>query len=368
MPIGELVRELRASRGWSQGRLASEINETFGTSLVREYVSGWERGKVRPGPFYLRCLATVLEVPLAVLEGGRAPDEPLTGLSATAVAPTVAADLLRVGFAARLRGGPAVDDWEDRLAVYGTDYMSVGAADLQRRVVEDLFVAQQQLDDPRMWSVTARLMTLYATTLPRSEGPKAIGWFRMAADAADRSEDRGTRVWVRGRAALTLGYGGMSPGLADVLADQAVAIGGRPSAGLLHATMGKAYTAALRGDRAAALRLADRGRTVFDAAATPSEQLSDYALPAWRMNGFLSLLSARLGDEKRASRAQAEARRELPGHLPRFTAHLELHQGLVLTRSGDRAGGLAHAEAALEALPSDKHCGTLQMLMDEIRA
>ncbi|WP_343067095.1 helix-turn-helix transcriptional regulator [Streptomyces rectiverticillatus] len=365
--IGELVRDLRKARGWSQGRLATEINDAFGTTLTREYVSGWERGKVRPGPFYLRALSQVLGVPEAALQAGG----PADGATTAALAPAVASDLLRMGFAARLRGGPSADDWEDRLAAYGAAYMSSPAADLQRRVAEDLVVVQQQLDEPRMWSAAARLMTVYATTFPRQECARTVMWFRMAADAADRSGDVGVRVWVRGRGALALGYGGTSTGLAELLADQALALTDKPSVGLLHATLGKAYAAALRGDRATALRLADRGRRIFDAAYDPAAQLSDYSIPSWRMNGFLSLLSARLGDEKQATAAREAALhelRELPERLPRFATHLELHKGLTLVRAGDREGGVACARAALEALPQEKWCGTLQMLMAEIAA
>ncbi|MEU7135368.1 XRE family transcriptional regulator [Streptomyces sp. NPDC046261] len=329
----------------------------------------------------------MLDVPLAVLEG-EAGQAGVPSGAATVLAPSVAADLLSVGFAVRLRGGPSVDDWEAKLASYGADYMSVAAADIQRRVVGDLIVVQQQVDDPRMWSVTARLMTLYATTFPRAEAAKAVTWFRTAAEAADRSGDRVVRVWVRGRAALSLGYGGTSLGLAEMLADQAVAISDKPSMGLLGATLGKAYAAAIRGDKATALRLAEHGRRVFDASGpggpvgtagtagsggpagsgAAAERVSDYVIPAWRMNGFLSLLSARVGDETGALRAHEEARRELPERLPRFAAHLEMHKGLMLTRAGDKAGGLAHARATLEALPVEKQCSTLHMLMDEIRA
>ncbi|WP_424892029.1 helix-turn-helix domain-containing protein [Streptomyces sp. XH2] len=376
---GDLVRELRTARGWSQGRLAAEVNEACGTALTREYVSGWERGKVRPGPFYLRALAEVFDVPRAALDAGRAGGRAgvraggaaggrAPAATAAALAPAVTSDLLGLGFAARLGGGPSADDWEARLAAYGTDYMSSPAADLQRRVAEDLVVVQQQLDEPAMWSAAARLMTMYATTFSRQECARSIHWFRTAAEAADRSGDVGVRVWVRGRGALALGYGGTATGLADLLADQALALTDKPSVGLLHAALGKAYAAALRGDREAALRLADRARRIFDAAYDPSAQLSDYSIPAWRMNGFLSLLSARLGDEKQATKAREEALCELPERLPRFVTHLELHKGLTLVRSGDREGGLECARAALDALPEERWCGTLQMLMAEIAA
>ncbi|MFJ9792696.1 helix-turn-helix domain-containing protein [Streptomyces globosus] len=365
MDIGELIRDLRTARGWSQGRLASEINKVHGTTLTREYVSNWERSKVRPGPFYLAALSAVLDVPLAVLEGEVDRREFLTDVAGAAIAPVVASDLISAGFTARLRGGPSADEWEAKLTTYGTQYMSMGAADIQRRVSGELVTVQQQLDDPRLWSVASRLMTLYAKTFPGADGSKAVHWYRMAATAADESGNDEARVWVRGRAAIALGYEGASLGVADVLADQAMAISERPSLGLLNAVMGKAHAAAIRGDRATALHLADRGRRIFDKAGS-YEQTSDYAVPWWRMNVFLSLLLARLGDERGAVEAQESARRELPAELPRFATHLEMHRGLMLARSGDLLGGAAYARTALDALPPEKHSLTLRLLMAEI--
>ncbi|MGW7572894.1 helix-turn-helix domain-containing protein [Streptomyces sp. NPDC054765] len=368
MCIGVLIRDLRLARGLSQGQLAAMVNERFGTTLSREYVSNWECSKHRPGAFYLRALSAVLDAPSAALEEDEVKRRTfLTDAAGAAIAPVVASDLLASGFAARLNGGPSADAWEAKLATYGTEYMSLGAADIQRRVSGELVVVQQQLDTPHLWSVASRLMTLYAKTFPGSDGAKAVSWYRMAAQAADESGDRDTRVWVRGRAAIALGYEGASLGVADVLAEQAMAIGNKPSLGLLNAIMGKAHAAALRGDREAAMKLDSVGRRVFDKAAS-EEQTSDYAVPWWRMNVFRSLLLARLGDEKGAVEAQGQARAELPASLPRFATHLEMHRGLMLARAGDKAGGTAYARAALDKLPPEKHSLTLRMLMSEIEA
>src|SRR5690349_9645086 len=97
MAIGSLISDLRKAHGWSQGRLAQEINEAFGTNLDREYVSRWER-----------------EVKRRTL---------LTDVAAMAIAPVAASDLLAAGFSARLRGGPSADEWEEKLSSYGTEYM-----------------------------------------------------------------------------------------------------------------------------------------------------------------------------------------------------------------------------------------------------
>ncbi|MEC4576522.1 XRE family transcriptional regulator [Streptomyces sp. CMAA1738] len=258
-----------------------------------------------------------------------------------------------------------MEEWEAKRAVYGTEYMSLGAADIQRRVSAELVTVQQQLDAHRLWSVAARLMTLYAKTFPGSDGAKAGHWYRMAAKAADASDDTPTRVWVRGRAAIALGYEGAALPIADVFADQAIALSDRPSLGLLNAVFGKAHAAALRGDHTTAHRLLAEGRRVFDRAGS-YEQTSDCAVPHWRVNVFTSLLAARLGDETTAVAAQDAAAAELPATLPRFATHLEIHRGLMLARSGDLAAGTAQARAALNVLPPEKYSLTLRLLVAEV--
>jgi hypothetical protein len=211
-------------------------------------------------------------------------------------------------------------------------------------------------------------MTLYAKTFPGSDGSKAVGWYRMAAQAADQSGDADTRVWVRGRAAIALGYEGASLGVADMMAGQAREIAdSRPSLGLLNAVYGQAHAAALRGDARMARKLDSEGRRIHDAAGS-SDVDSDYAVPHWRLNVFRSLLYARLGDEREAVVAQDTAGKELPDTMPRFATHLEMHRGLMLARAGDPQGGVQYAEHALSELPPEKHSLTLRMLMAEIKA
>lgn len=369
MNRGGLIRELRLAHGWSQGRLADKLRDVSQHATVtREDVSRWERGRRIPGPFWLRHLATVLEVPLTALETDPVKRRTfITDVAAVAVAPVVASDLIEHGFAAALAKRPTLDHWQAKLASYGSDYMSLGGAEIQRRLASDLVVLQQQLDTPGMWNVSAKLMTLYGKTFPGTDGSKAVNWYLMAAHAADRSDDDSARVWVRGRAAIALGYEGASLSVAESFANQALAISDRPSLGRLNALMGKAHVAAVRGDGRAARTLLEEGRRVFDVAGS-EEQESDYAVPLWRMNVFTSLLSARLGDEPTALQAQETAARSLPASLPRFATHLELHRGLMLVRSGDRTGGVAYAREALNRLPPEKHSLTLRMLMSEIES
>ncbi|MGW6424016.1 helix-turn-helix transcriptional regulator [Nocardia sp. NPDC055053] len=368
MTTGKLIRDLRTARGWSQARLADELTEHAGVPISREYISRrWESCKYQPSPFWLRHLAAVLDVPLAVMESDVDRRKFLASFAATAVAPGIASDLLAQGFTARLQGaGPSVDQWEHTLVGYGADYMTSGAAEIQKRLAVDLAIIQQQCDSPRMWAHASRLMTLFAKTFPGSDGAKAVTWYRMAAESADRSGDVDTRVWVRGRAAIALGYEGASLPIANMFADQALEISERPSLGRLNAIYGKAHAAAITGDADTARALDTEGRRVFDQSGSEDAEASDYAVPYWRLGVFRSLLRARLGDEAEAVDAQDEARRLLPPTLPRFATHLEMHRGLMLVRAGDHDGGVAYARTALDALPPEKHSLTLRMLMDEI--
>ncbi|WP_367125530.1 helix-turn-helix domain-containing protein [Streptomyces phytohabitans] len=366
--IGATIAELREVMGWSQARLADELAAVTGRPYTRQDISRWECGGRKPRARTLRDIAAALQVPMQMREGLEVHRRTfVTDLAATAIAPVVASDLIRSGFEAALDDdAPDIDQWRATLAAYGTDYMTMGAADIQRRLAGELVLLQRQADRPELWGVAAKLMTLYAKTFPGSDGVKAVSWYRMAAKAADRSQDADIRVWVRGRAAIALGYEGAALPVADQLAAEAMEIDDRPSLGRLNALMGKAHSAAIRGDRRRALALADEGRRVHDRAGS-YEQASDYAVPWWRQNVFLSLLLARLGDERGAAAAQEAAAAELPAELPRFATHLEMHRGLMMARAGDQTGGARYARTALDALPPEKHSLTLRMLLDEIQ-
>jgi hypothetical protein len=66
--FGSLVRDLRHSRDWSQGDLASTLCLVSGRPTIgREEIHRWEVGKVIPGPFWIGYLSKVFDVPLDVL-------------------------------------------------------------------------------------------------------------------------------------------------------------------------------------------------------------------------------------------------------------------------------------------------------------
>jgi transcriptional regulator with XRE-family HTH domain len=167
--LGAAIRELRESLGWSQSRLAAALCKISSHATVtRENISRWESGKRIPGAWWLRHLATALQVPIEILEqAGVNRRRFITTAAGASVAPLVASDLVEHGFAAALRSRyPSVDDWTQAVASYGRDYMTSGASEIQKRLAADLIVLQQQLDTAALWSVGAKLATLYGKPFP----------------------------------------------------------------------------------------------------------------------------------------------------------------------------------------------------------
>jgi hypothetical protein len=172
-------------------------------------------------------------------------------------------------------------------------------------------------------------------------------------------------VWVRARAALALAYEGAALEVAENFADQAIALAaGRPSLGLLNALMARAHVYGARGQLVPAMRADDAARRIFDVVGS-AEQVSDFAVPEWRMATFRSMLYARLG-HPRAVEAQDTADRARPAELPRFATHIELHRALMLSRSGDRDQGIAYARRAMAALPPERHSLSLRLMLAEV--
>ncbi|MFF3416782.1 helix-turn-helix domain-containing protein [Streptomyces sp. NPDC002698] len=71
MAIGDLIRDLRLSKGLSQLGLGEALNTAAGREdapAARDMVKRWERGKVVPGRYWLAHLASVFGVPSTVLE------------------------------------------------------------------------------------------------------------------------------------------------------------------------------------------------------------------------------------------------------------------------------------------------------------
>ena len=352
--LGSVLRSIRRAAGLSLAGMAGRTNYS------RSYLGLVETGHRAARPAVVRAYENVR---LGVEDLDR---RCLLGaLLAGSVAPSVMFDGIRAGYEQLLNSrAPDVDEWLDKVSTYGRDYMSVGAAEMQSRLAGDLIMLREHLQSPELWGVAAKLLTVYGKTIPSGESDGAVGWYRLAAKAADRSGDTDARVWVRGRSALALAYEGASLPIAVVLAQQALAISDRPSMGTVNAYMALAHVAGWNGRAEAAIKAMHSSRRAFDVAGS-DEQISDFAVPEWRMSTFCSMLLSRLGDPG-AEAEQQNADRTRPAQLPRFATHIELHRALAMVKSGDTTAGRDHARSAMGKLPPEKHSLTLRMLMQEI--
>ncbi|NUR69732.1 MAG: helix-turn-helix transcriptional regulator [Hamadaea sp.] len=354
--LGAMLRQARENAGWSLGKFAKAAN------LDKGYLSRVERGRQEVS-------ATVVLAYQRVLGDDNVNRrELLNRLGATMIAPAAASELIYHGFESALSGRKrSEDEWLELVDSYGRDYMSLGAGEVQTRLAGDLVVLQQQIEQPRLWAVAARLMTVNGKTLPTNDQRQgAIHWYRLASVAADRSEDVATRVWVRGRSALALAYEGAALPVASQLADQALALSDAPTLGRLNALVAKAHVAAILGDRRTSEEALNEARRVFDRAGS-DDSASDFNVPEWRFWTFVSMLLSRTGDP-RAVEAQDAADRTRPQDLQRFATHIELHRGLYMAKSGDVNAGIAYAHRALSALPTEKRSLSLRLMIAEVEA
>ena len=354
--LGAMLREARENAGWSLGKFAQAAN------LDKGYLSRIERGKQDVSATVVLAYQRVLGEDYVNRR------ELLSRLGVSVIGPAAVSELIAHGFEAALNGERRTeDDWLQLVDQYGRDYMALGAGEVQTRLAGDLVVLQQQIEQPRLWAVAARLMTVNGKTLPTNDTRDgAIHWYQLAGVAADRSNDDDTRVWVRGRAALALAYEGASLTVASDLAEQALGISDRPTLGRLNALVAKAHVAAIRGDQRTMRTSIEDARRVFDRAGS-DDSASDYNVPEWRFWTFISMLLSRMGDPG-ATAAQDAADRTRPAELRRFATHIELHRGLYMIRSGDVQGGRTYAHRALAELPPDKRSLSLRLMISEIES
>jgi transcriptional regulator with XRE-family HTH domain len=355
--IGAMLKTARQAAGLSLSALASR------TYYSKGYLGNVECGKRRATPELVQAYEQALgdDVERRNL---------LLGMLAGVVTPTATAEALAKAFEAALSEPRAsVDDWLGKTERYGVDYMSVGAGDMQARLASDLIRLRQRLDNPQLCAVAARLLTVHGKTMPSANGDRsgAIRWYNLGASTADRSRDRKTQVWTRGRAALALAYEGAELPVARRFAADALSISDHPSGGRLNALLALMHVQGLEGDTAGALATRDQARRVAEAV-DEQDQISDFAIPEWRFAIHESMLFSRLGYEHRAIAAQETTDRTRPASLPRFGTHVELHRGLMMATAGDKPGGIAYARAALAKLPPEKHSLSLRLMMDEIEA
>ncbi|MFJ8230110.1 helix-turn-helix transcriptional regulator [Streptomyces sp. NPDC094448] len=131
MPIGQLVRDLRGARGWTQVQLADNLALSAGDpsgAPGRDAVKRWETGKVIPGDHWLHYLAKVFEVPFETLKAEATLDRvnrrSFIGLSALVTTHGQLASEMLVSIAGRDSGPLATVQ-----TTHGTDVVIASMAD-----------------------------------------------------------------------------------------------------------------------------------------------------------------------------------------------------------------------------------------------
>jgi transcriptional regulator with XRE-family HTH domain len=354
---GVILRLAREAAGLSLATLARR------TYYSKGYLANVETGKRTATP-------DIIQAYLDALGDDVNRRQLLLALLAGAATPLASTEALGRAFEFALdTSALSVDEWLSKLEGYGHDYMATGAGEMQARLAADLVRLQTQLDHPVLSAVAAKLLTVQGKTMPSADGRRtgAIRWYRLAISAADRSGDIAVRVWVRGRAALALAYEGAELPVAHHFASEALALSEEPSLGQLNALLARAHAQGLDGDRRGALATLDDAQRTFDLVGS-DEQISDFAIPEWRMATIASMLASRLGEEPLALAAQETADRTRPATVPRFATHIELHRGLMMAKAGSREEGIAYAQGALAKLRPERHSLSLRLMMAGIEA
>ncbi|MEU5977536.1 helix-turn-helix domain-containing protein [Streptomyces sp. NPDC047315] len=131
MPIGQLIRDLRGARGWTQNKLADQLSIAAGEpngAPGRDAVKRWEAGKVIPGDHWLRHLAHVFNVPIENLKSEATLDHVnrrnFIGLSALVAAHGHIASQMVASIAGRDSGPLALSQ-----TTHGTDIVIASMAD-----------------------------------------------------------------------------------------------------------------------------------------------------------------------------------------------------------------------------------------------
>jgi hypothetical protein len=131
---------------------------------------------------------------------------------------------------------------------------------------------------------------------------------------------------------------------------------------------GKAQTYALAGRRAEAEAALHEVRAIYDS--LPPETIDNrdsiYGWPEDRLRFTESYVFTYLGDANEATAAQDRAIKAYHTKYRRGPAQIELQRALWMVNKGDVAGGVQHASAALQSLPSRDQIRPIVALAKEV--
>jgi transcriptional regulator with XRE-family HTH domain len=349
----QALRLLREEAGLSLAALASR------SQVSKSHIGNLESGVRAPNPAVVRALDNALDAGGFLIAMTDEVDSVKRrtllaglGLGIGVLARSTVNEVLRQALMASL--DTTIDDWHEITESHGFDYMTVSASILQQRVATDIACVRPALaDNPKLWAVACRLAALQAMTLT-SLGDKSQGgrWWRTARLAGARSGDTSVMVWLRGREAFRAAYEEVHP--LDVLR-----LAADVESAEAHAARAWAY--ARLNDRRAAISAVEAAHTALDRM-PPLTKPTIYQMAPWRLGLAEGRVFALLQDWS----AMSSALGEVPPEMAEWVAHREICIALAESTTGDRASGLARADAALETLPDALRVSVVRNLVREV--
>lgn len=352
--VGDLIREARERRGWSQSQLATLLNEASGhATLDGQYVSRWERGVRTPDEFWLGHLVGVLGLAPAQLDRARQQlpaerPQPIDLPALDALRRAVLAPLNRPG--AEPDGpGPSVRDQLASEVTHAHRTYQLADYDAATRVLTPLLHRIDAVAAPAPVRAAAYLA---GAKLASKLGDAALGW--VVADRCVRAATESERSSLIGIAHYQLACALLGAGhLADAEATAATAVerlasappAERPDDPLsVHGALVLllAVMAARRGD-------ATTAETNLHAAGQLAEQLGRDSNRLWTAFGPTNVaiheLSVRvaLGDATRGQQLGAALNTDaMPPVLRGRRSHVHLELGWAAVGHGEDALAVLH--------------------------
>ena len=255
------------------------------------------------------------------------------------------------------------DEWTEVAWEYGHSYLALPPESLAVDLAVDLLELHDQLrretrtnQRQELSRVAGLLSALMAMTLTNmGQLHAARRWWRAARQAADASVDPLTRVWVRGKEAITLLYTHRSPSRALMLADEALGIGGVEHGSTAMAAKAQALALLQRDAEARCAVQAIEPALAQMSASVVEDELTVYGWPENCLRHTESYVYSHIGDTAAARIAQDRALALYSPAEIRSRALVQLHGALCFAHDGylDDAGQAASV-AVCELHPTQR--------------
>jgi hypothetical protein len=259
------------------------------------------------------------------------------------------------------RAGADAAEWQEIAQDYGESYPVAAPAELIEPLMVDMLGVQAAIRRNErtpaqrdLLQVAAILSAFIAQTVANLGQPlEARRWWRTAKNAADRSGDPYTALWVRGREIIRAIESRPIPAILQLIGEAEGIASQAPPEATLELVAAKAQTLALagRGSEATEALYILRKRFGESPAGFSGNILS------WgqeRLHGTESFAYSRIGKLPEAEIATSDGLQLYARNgnsSIRHRAGLQLSLAFALISSGDVNEGLSHARACLSILP-----------------